>query len=87
MKLNIKAFALTCGIFWALTVFLMTVFMILRNDPCSFMDNLSTVYIGYSVSWSGAVIGTVWGFIDGLIGGAVFAWLYNKLAGGQSPPN
>ena len=86
MKLNIKAFALTCGILWALTMLLMTVFMVLRNDMCSFMDNFSSIYYGYTVSWSGAVIGTVWGFIDGLIGGAVFAWLYNKLCGSSNSP-
>ena len=83
MKLNTKAFALTCGILWALTMLLMTIFMVLRNDTCSFMDNFTSIYFGYSVSWVGAVVGAVWGFVDGLIGGAVFAWLYNKLAGAQ----
>jgi hypothetical protein len=81
MKLNTKAFAMTCGIFWALTMALMTVWMVIRNDPCSFMDNFSAIYFGYTVSWSGVVIGAIWGFVDGLIGGAVFAWLYNKLCG------
>jgi len=28
----------------------------------------------------GSLIGLVWGFVDGLIGGAIFAWLYNLLA-------
>ena len=83
MRLNVKAFALTCGILWALTMLLMTVFMVMRNDLCSFMDNFSSIYFGYTVSWSGAIIGTIWGFVDGLIGGAIFAWLYNKLAGAQ----
>ncbi len=36
MKINIKAFALTCGLSWA--------------------------------------------FVDGIIGGAIFAWLYNALS-------
>ncbi len=26
------------------------------------------------------VIGTIYGTVDGLIGGAVFAWLYNQFA-------
>jgi len=24
-------------------------------------------------------VGLVWGFVDGAIGGAIFAWLYNTL--------
>ena len=37
------------------------------------------LYRGYSISPSGSVIGLVWGFVDALIGGAIFAWLYNWL--------
>ena len=81
MKLNIKAFALTCGILWSLTMFLMTAFLVARNAPGSCLRNFSVIYFGYSVSWIGAVIGAIWGFVDGLIGGAIFAWLYNRLAG------
>ena len=80
MKLNVKAFALTCAILWALTMLLMTIFMVLRGDTCSFMDIFTSIYFGYTVSWVGAIIGTIWGFVDGLIGGAIFAWLYNKLS-------
>jgi hypothetical protein len=49
------------------------------------MDNFEAIYYGYTVSWFGAIVGTIWGFFDGLIGGAVFALLYNKLCGAQSP--
>jgi membrane associated rhomboid family serine protease len=28
----------------------------------------------------GSLIGLAWGLLDGLIGGAIFAWLYNRLA-------
>ena len=30
---------------------------------------------------TGAVIGGIWGFVDGVILGFIFAWLYNKFAG------
>jgi hypothetical protein len=62
---------------------LLTVWFVVRGLDCSFMENFSTIYIGYSVSWAGAVVGALWGFVDGLIGGLAFAWLYNKLAGAQ----
>jgi hypothetical protein len=41
---------------------------------------IGRAYIGYRISPLGSVIGLVWGFVDGLIGGAVFAWLYNFIA-------
>ena len=83
MKLNTKAFALTCGILFALLMLVMTIFMVLRGDTCSFMDNFTAIYPWYTVSWVGSVVGALWGFVDGLIGGALFAWLYNKIAGAQ----
>ena len=30
-----------------------------------------------------AIVGAIWGFVDGCIGGAILAWLYNKL--GSTP--
>jgi len=79
MKLNIKALALTCGILWGLTVFLVTIWITIIESHGSTLGLLHKFYFGYSVSWGGAFIGLVWGFIDGLICGSIFAWLYNKL--------
>lgn len=47
---------------------------------------LSHIYRGYEITLLGSFIGLVWGFLDGLIGGAIFAWLYNQLAGHRSSP-
>jgi len=33
-----------------------------------------------SATFFGAIIGAIWGFIDGLLGGVVIAWVYNKVA-------
>jgi hypothetical protein len=41
---------------------------------------ISSIYIGYSITPIGSLVGLVWAFFDGLIGGAIFAWLYNKLS-------
>ncbi len=80
MKLNVKAFALTCGILWGLAVLLCTWWLLISGTPGEIISKLGAFYIGYSYSWGGAVIGLLWGFVDGLICGAIFAWLYNKLA-------
>jgi len=79
-KLNIKAFALTCGILWAAFLFLLTWWLILLEGSNVAPTFFMRVYPGYSISLVGSLIGLVWGFADGLICGFVFSWLYNKLA-------
>lgn len=79
MKLNIKAFSLTCGLVWGLGIFCLTWWVILlKLDP----DALSLIklYPGYAVTPVGSLIGMLGGFVDALIGGAIFAWLYNRIS-------
>jgi hypothetical protein len=80
MKLNVKALALTAGILWGATVCLATLWLLIRGYDGTLISRLDHFYIGYSFSYVGAFVGLVWGFVDGVIAGAVFAWLYNKLA-------
>lgn len=80
MKLSIKALALTSGILWGLAVFLVTIWITVTESGGTTLGKLHKFYFGYSVSWGGAFIGLLWGFVDGLICGAIFAWLYNILA-------
>lgn len=81
MKLNVKALALTAGILWGLSMFVMTWWIILFQGSTGDITTIGYVYRGYSISPLGSVIGLLWGFFDGLIGGALFALLYNCLAG------
>lgn len=83
MRLNLKAFALACGIVWGLAVWLATWWLLVFGFQGQMISNLDHFYFGYSYSYLGGVIGGIWGFVDGGIGGLVFAWLYNKLAGVQ----
>jgi len=81
MKLNIKAFALTCALVWGVGLFLLTWWIIAFDGATGEATLLGRLYRGYSVSPIGSVIGLIWAFFDALIGGAIFAWLYNVLAG------
>lgn len=81
MKLNVKAFALTCGILWGLTILFCTLWLLAFGYDGHLIKALDHFYIGYSFTVIGAFIGLAWGFVDGFVGGAIFAWLYNKLAG------
>ncbi len=84
MKLNIKAFALTCGIIWGLGLFLMTWWIIAFDGATGDPTPIGLFYRGYSISPIGSIVGLIWAFVDGMICGAIFAWLYNKFATGAS---
>ena len=80
VKLNVKAFALSVGILWAIGVFFMTWWLILLEGASDDKVILGRFYLGYHVSPIGSLIGLAWALPDGVIGGAIFAWLYNRLA-------
>jgi len=39
---------------------------------------MASVYLGYTPTVLGSIIGGIWGFVDAGIGGLLLAWLYNK---------
>ncbi len=83
MKFNIKALALGCAIFWGGAVLA----VLLANLACTnyaqnFLELMASIYPGYHANHTmvQVAIGTLYAAADGLIGGAVFGWLYNWLA-------
>jgi hypothetical protein len=85
MRLNVKAFALTCALVWGLGLFFLTWWIIAFDGATGEVTLLGRIYRGYRLSPMGSVIGLIWALGDGLIGGAIFAWLYNILAGRIAP--
>ena len=79
MKINVLALAVTLGFLWGVTIFLMTWWIIMFDGALTEPNLLGRLYRGYRITPAGSVIGLVWGLIDGFIGGAVIAWVYNKL--------
>ena len=82
-ELNLKAFALTAGITWGLVVLLTTYWFIIMCYDGHTLIKLSKIYLGYKITWFGGIIGFLWGFVDGVVVGGFFAWLYNRFAGKQ----
>jgi hypothetical protein len=80
MKLNVKAFALTCGIVWGIGLFILTWWIIVFDGSTGEVTLIGRMYRGYTVSPAGSIIGFVWALFDGLVGGAIFAWLYNLIS-------
>jgi TRAP-type mannitol/chloroaromatic compound transport system permease large subunit len=83
MTLNTKALALTSAILWGLAMLAMGLAnLIWGNYGQEFLQVMSSVYPGYHATRNIAqvIVGTLYGAVDGLVGGAVFAWLYNQFA-------
>ena len=83
MKLSLKGLAVAAGVFWALTFFFVASFNLLSPSyGNSFLDVMRSVYPGYKTSGSfgGVIVGTLYALVDGAVGGAVFAWIYNRVA-------
>ncbi|MFG0258417.1 MAG: hypothetical protein ACF8GE_10990 [Phycisphaerales bacterium JB043] len=80
MKLDTTVFAQTCAIILGAAMFIGTWWMIVFTGSSPEEPTvLGRVYLGYTISPAGSVIGLVWGLVDGAIGGWFFAWLYNTL--------
>ena len=77
--LSIRSVALTLGIIGGGAMFLLAWWLIIIGNAEGPTTLLERMYIGYSFTPIGSVIGAVWGFVDFAIGGAIFAWLYNLI--------
>jgi len=83
MKFSIKALAMTTGILWAAAVFLLGVMnLIWPSYGTSAIGVLQSLYPGYAHTsgFVGVIVGTLYAAVDGAVAGAVFAWLYNRIA-------
>ena len=80
MKLNVKALAMSGAILWGAVILLITWWILLLDGPSDEVTLLAKVYRGYSITFMGSLIGMLWGLMDGAIGGALLAWLYNRLS-------
>ncbi len=77
MQLNVKALSLTAGLVWGIGLFLGTWWIMAFEGPTAEPTLIGLVYRGYEISPGGSVIGLIWGLVDGMIGGALIAWVYN----------
>jgi len=77
--LNPTRLGIAGGIIGGVCMFLVTLFSLYTGYAAPFLTLLSSVYVGYKISWIGSIIGLIYGFIDGFIKLYVLAWIYNKL--------
>ena len=78
-RLSIRALAIGVGAAWAFCM-LFVGWASLFGWGKAFVEMMSSVYIGFAPTVLGGIIGAVWGFADGAIGGAIIALVYNAVA-------
>jgi hypothetical protein len=88
MKLSVKGMALSLGLVWGGAMLIVGVGAIVSGPEGDyygkdFLLAIASVYPGYKgIPVMGDVLfGAAYGFADGVIGGAVIAWLYNRFSG------
>ena len=77
--MSIRSAGLTAGIFGAATMFLLAWWLMITGNVEGPVTLFERIYIGYSFTPMGSIIGAAWGFVDWGIAGVLFAWLYNLI--------
>jgi len=83
MRLSIRGLTLAAGILWAVAVLLVGIANLMwPTYGMGFLTVIDSLYPGYhaGAGMANVVVGALYGLVDGAIGGAVFAWLYNLFA-------
>ena len=75
-----KALGLTLGIFWAVMAAGMMLVSMWTGYAKEMLETFGPLHPWYSYSYLGALILAVEHFVCGLVGGALFAWVYNQFA-------
>ena len=87
MKLSPKAMALTFGLLWGAAMLLVgSVNVLDETYGGDFLKMLAGLYPGFEGQgrFGNVLIGSVWGLVDGLIGGWLVAFVYNLFAARES---
>lgn len=77
--IDVVNFGLALGIALGVGIFIMGIISMFGIGEGA-VQAFSTIYIGYDSTLIGAVAGSLWGLVDGFIGGVLIAWLYNQLS-------
>lgn len=81
--LSVKGIAIAFGLLWGGCILIVGLAnMAAPPYGSALLELSSSVYPGYHGpdGVGSVVVGTLYALVDGLIGGAIFAWLYNRVA-------
>ena len=84
MRLNVKALAFALAFVWAGAIFVTGLAnLIWPGYGEAFLQMVGSIYPGYrgGISFLQVILGTLYGLLDGFIGGLILGWLYNLFSG------
>jgi hypothetical protein len=78
IRTNTKIMAVAFGLLGGAILWLSTVVLLIRGGEHvgAHLSLLSIFFPGYSVTWTGAWMGLVWGFVFGALSGTILYWGY-----------
>jgi hypothetical protein len=81
MRLKPVALGIAIGAVWGVSLFITTWISYYTGYGKLFLEVLAqSIYPGYTITPLGSFLGLLYGFLDGLIGGSVIGWIYNRIA-------
>ncbi|MEK7528619.1 MAG: bacteriophage holin [Patescibacteria group bacterium] len=80
MKLSVKGVGLAAAVLYAVGMLVFGFLATYASWGTEVYTLVASVYRGVGTTFAGVLVGAIWGFVDGLICGSLFAWLYNKFA-------
>lgn len=86
MKISVKAITLSSGILWgALMLLVGLIRLVAPSYGTDFLRVMSSVYPGTDPvpTVGSALLGTVYGFVDGAIAGCLFGLIYDAICGSK----
>ena len=80
-RLDVIALGISLGTLFAVAIFLATIILVFKggNEVGPNLALLSQYFIGYDVTFGGSLIGSVYGFMSGMILGFLIAVLRNTV--------
>ena len=77
MKIDSKAFAISCALVWAAYTALVYLGCRFFGIGLPWVKLLNSVYLGAHATIKGSAVAVLWAVVDGFIGGYIFATIYN----------
>ena len=83
MRLDVTALALTAGVLWGAAMLVVAgANLVWPSYGRAFLELVASIYPGYrpGAGMGSVIVGTLYALVDGVVGGGVFAWIYNLFA-------
>jgi len=86
-RLRAGILAIVCGLLAGAGLFLATVWLVLQGGETvgPHLGLLRYYLPGYSVTWSGALLGFFYGLLLGVVVGGLIGWIYNRVVDLRHP--